>query len=74
MRSSRTIDLLGTRKTWAKLLRVGPQLVDPRVVYQLVLFAQQRGAAQFQGEQLLKVLDAFEDCQIADSKAWARLG
>ncbi|CDJ64910.1 hypothetical protein, conserved [Eimeria necatrix] len=49
------------------------RLVDPRVVYQLVLFAQQRGAAQFQGEQLLKVLDAFEDCQITDSKAWARL-
>ncbi|CDJ50379.1 hypothetical protein, conserved [Eimeria brunetti] len=49
------------------------QLVDPRLVYQLVLFAHQRGAAQFQGEQLLKVLEAFEDCQIADSKAWARL-
>lgn len=50
------------------------QLVDPRLVYQLVLFAHQRGAAQFQGEQLLKVLEAFEGCQIADSKAWARLG
>lgn len=53
---------------------VGPQLVDPRVVYQLVLFAHQRGAAQFQGEQLLKFLEAFEGCQITDSKAWARLG
>ncbi|OEH75282.1 hypothetical protein cyc_01948 [Cyclospora cayetanensis] len=49
------------------------QLVDPRVVYQLVLFAQQRGAAQFQGDQLLTVLQAFEKCQIADSKAWAKL-
>ncbi|CDJ28633.1 uncharacterized protein EMH_0001930 [Eimeria mitis] len=49
------------------------QLVDPRLVYQLVLFSQQRGAAQFQGEQLLKVLEAFEGCQIADSKAWAKL-
>lgn len=50
------------------------QLVDPRVVYQLVHFAQRRGAKQFQGEQLLKVLEAFEDCRITDAKAWTQLG
>lgn len=50
------------------------KLVDPRVVYQLVLFAQKRGTAQFQGEQLLKVLSAFSDCEIADVKAWTKLG
>ncbi|KAL8269464.1 hypothetical protein Esti_006614 [Eimeria stiedai] len=49
------------------------QLIDPRVVYQLVLFTQRKGAAQFQGEQLIKVLNAFEQCSIADTKAWNRL-
>ncbi|KAL8438996.1 hypothetical protein Efla_002405 [Eimeria flavescens] len=49
------------------------QLVDPRVIYQLVLFSLRKGAAQFQGEQLLKVLSAFEACGIVDAKAWDRL-